>query len=91
MRRAFTRSGLRWGSAQEAAALAAVLQALPNATIEEAGLVMLDVTTLPPTLPQHARTLALTPNALPPIGASPDAMMRRHPSAPLEAVEVRSL
>lgn len=75
-----------WGSAQEASTLrSAVEQLEPGACLAEAGLSMLDVTTLPPVIAERVRGAAL-----PPIGASPDAMLRRA-DGQLETVEVKNV
>ena len=80
-----------WGSAQEAAALAALIQAQPRAaTLEEIGLAMLTTDGLPDSLPQELRD-AHERGELPPLGASPDAMLRPRPGAPLEVVEVKNV
>lgn len=77
-----------WGSAQEAAALAALLEALPRgATLEEIGLAILS----PDNLPTAELRAAALAGELPPLGASPDAMIRPHAGAPLEAVEVKNV
>lgn len=77
-----------WGSAQEASALCALLDALPEqATIEEVGMAVMNPEQLPTEeLREQARR-----GELPPIGASPDAMLRPAPGAPLETVEVKNV
>jgi hypothetical protein len=60
-----------WGVAQEGAALAALLAAQPAAALAEVGLCMLDAAALPREWGFAAG------GALPPIGASPDALLLR--------------
>jgi len=60
---------------QEAAALFEAMHALPEGSLEEVGLCMVEPDTL------HSR-YGYTPGSLPPMGASPDGLMRqRRPSA----------
>ncbi|KAL4438693.1 hypothetical protein ABPG77_006297 [Micractinium sp. CCAP 211/92] len=65
-----------WGSAQEAAALVQVAAAFPHSQLAEVGLCRLQEELLPP-------SWGFGPGSLPPIGASPDALIRhRLPSGP---------
>ena len=66
---------------QEAPALAEVMQAFPGCHIEEVGLCRLDLRLLPP-------EWGFAPCSLPPIGASPDAMIR-HAQVPAAAAAAR--
>ena len=75
-----------WGSAQEAAALAAVLQYDEAATMEEIGLAMVD----PADMPTEELRAAAAAGELPPIGASPDAMLRLGGGAAMEPLEVKN-
>jgi hypothetical protein len=59
-----------WGSIQEAAALLDVLHVFPSSTVHEVGLCMLD-----------PRQWSVQPDALPPIGASPDGLIYHPPCA----------
>ena len=71
----------KWGSAQEATALFEVMHALPQGALEEVGLcrVMPDVL---------AQSFGFSAGQLPPLGASPDGLLRqRHPS-PASAVRI---
>ena len=78
-----------WGSAQEAAAIAAVLDALPReARIEEIGLSMLRPKR---GLGRRLRAVIASLGELPPIGVSPDAMLRMAPGAPRMVVEVKNV
>lgn len=80
----------RWGSAQEAAALASLLEALPEeARVEEVGLAMLLPEQLPPTFPAEVRRAAAA-GELPPIGASPDGVLRREAGRKIEAIEIKN-
>ena len=91
--RAYGRSGINavrcaWGSAQEAAALVAALQGLPKtAELFEVGMAM----AAPDALPNEAMRHAMEAGEIPPLGASPDAMLRLGPKAPFEAVEVKNV
>ena len=76
-----------WGSAQEAAAIGALLQAMPAAQIEEVGLAVLDFAALP-TAELRA---AAEEGRVPVLGASPDAMLRPAEGAALESVEVKNV
>ena len=76
-----------WGSAKEATALASVLEALPEATMEEAGLAVLSAEAIP----DGELRRAFLAGELPLLGASPDAMLRPAPGAPLEIVEVKNV
>lgn len=58
-----------WGSAQEAAALVQVAAAFPLSQLAEVGLCRLQLELLPP-------SWGFEPSSLPPIGASPDALIR---------------
>lgn len=58
-----------WGSAQEAAALVQVAAAFPQSQLAEVGLCRLQQELLPP-------SWGFGPGSLPPIGASPDALIR---------------
>jgi hypothetical protein len=79
-----------WGSAQEAAALASLLESLlDESTVEEVGLAMLLPELLPPDFPPEVRHAAAT-GGLPPIGASPDGMLRRGGTGALEAIEIKN-
>ena len=77
-----------WGSAQEASAIVAALEsALPrDAVIEEIGMAVLH----PDRMPTDELRAAAWAGQLPTVGASPDAMLRRTPGGPLEAVEVKN-
>ena len=75
-----------WGSAQEAAALAAVLQYDEAATMEEIGLAMVD----PANMPTEELRAAAAAGELPPIGASPDAMLQLGGGAAMEPLEVKN-
>lgn len=64
----------KWGNTQEATALYELMHALPEGSLEEIGLCMADPVAL------EAR-YGLNRGQLPPIGASPDGLMRqRHAS-----------
>lgn len=78
-----------WGSAQEASTVASLLHALPDALVEEVGLAMVDPSALPSGIPEHARRLA-TQGLLPPMGASPDGLLRRTKDKKLEVLEVKN-
>lgn len=79
-----------WGSAQEAAALAAVLESLPReARVEEIGLAMLCPKKRG--LSGRLRALIADLGELPPLGSSPDAMLRMAPGAPRMVVEVKNV
>ena len=69
-----------WGQTQEAAALHALLPLLEpgGARLEEAGLFWLEPAEL-------EAAYGLPPGSLPPLGASPDALLRRAPSPPPQA------
>ena len=75
----------QWGSAQEASALASLLEALPAARMEEVGLAVLR----PEDVPDAELREAAMRGELPYIGASPDGMLRRSADAPLEVVEIK--
>ena len=77
-----------WGSAQEAAALAAFIEDLPEeANLEEIGLAMASEDLLP----NDALKRMHSKGQLPPLGASPDCMLRPTPEGPLEVVEVKNV
>ena len=76
-----------WGSAQEASAIGALLQAMPDAQIEEVGLAVLDFAALP-TAELRA---AAEEGRVPVMGASPDAMLRPAEGAALESVEIKNV
>lgn len=61
-----------WGSAQEPATLAVLLSLLPHCAIHEVGLCLVDATML-----QERYGFAV--GALPPLGASPDALLQHPP------------
>eukprot|EP00884_Botryococcus_braunii_P017946 jgi/Botrbrau1/4835/Bobra.0325s0046.2 len=65
-----------WGKTSEAGALYDVLQAFPTCTVAEVGLCCLD--------PALLQSWGYSPAALPPMGASPDALLL-HPPASLNA------
>jgi hypothetical protein len=69
----------KWGSVQEATALFELMHALPAGCLEEVGLCRVDPDAL-------AQNFGFSAGQLPPLGASPDGLMRqRHPS-PASAV-----
>ncbi len=65
----------KWGNTQEATALFELMHALPEGSLEEVGLCIVDPATL-------ESRYGFAPGRLPPMGASPDGLMRqRHTSA----------
>ena len=58
-----------WGTAQEGAALLQVMRAFPGSQLAEVGLCRVDAEDLPP-------EWGFAPGSLPPLGASPDALLR---------------
>lgn len=67
---------MAWGSTQEAAALFSVIHLFPNSQLEEVGLCWVDPAShIPP-------SWGFLPEDLPPLGASPDGLIRHKPMAP---------
>ena len=69
----------KWGNTQESTALYELMHALPEGSLEEVGLCMADPYTL------EAR-YGFGPGRLPPIGASPDGLMRQRHASPAASV-----
>ena len=68
---------MSWGSAQEAATLYSLMAAFPQSSVEEVGLCWLESSHLPP-------EWGFLPGSLPPMGASPDAVIR-HSATPSDS------
>lgn len=67
---------MAWGSTQEAAALFSVIHLFPNSQLQEVGLCWVDPAShIPP-------SWGFLPEDLPPLGASPDGLIRHKSTAP---------
>ena len=73
----------KWGNTQEATALFELMHALPEGSLEEVGLCMADPAAL------EAR-YGFSLGRLPPMGASPDGLMRQRHASPAASVSLYS-
>jgi hypothetical protein len=69
----------KWGNTQEATALFELMHALPEGSLEEVGLCMVDPVVL-------QERYGFAPGRLPPMGATPDGLMRQRHSSPAASV-----
>ena len=72
---------MAWGSTQEAATLYSLMAAFPHSSVEEVGLCWLDSSHLP-------LEWGFLPGSLPPLGASPDAIIRHSAFIPADNTAV---
>lgn len=75
---------MAWGSTQEAAALFSVIHLFPNSQLQEVGLCWVDPKSQIPT------SWGFQSGSLPPLGASPDGLIRHRAVAPAPAPAERS-
>lgn len=75
---------MAWGSTQEAAALFSVIHLFPNSQLQEVGLCWVDPKSQIPT------SWGFQSGSLPPLGASPDGLIRHRAVAPAPASAERS-
>ncbi len=74
----------KWGSVQEATALWEFMHAVPQGALEEVGLCRVDPAVL-------RDQYGFTEGQLPPMGASPDGLIRQRQASPASAVQLIAL
>lgn len=74
----------KWGSVQEATALWEFMHAVPQGALEEIGLCRVDPAVL-------RDRYGFSEGRLPPMGASPDGLIRHRPASPASAVRLPGL